>query len=287
MSLKGGEAALQSSGGVIISLASDTGGSIRTPAGFCGLFGHKPSPQTVSTHGAYIHDNVDPDLTLQTLGPISRHAEDLAAILRVLLGDNSHLLSLEKTVALSRCKFYLLTTHIGGNLTSMLDPEVTLAVQSVVDYVEDNYGVTVKPLHLPELHNCLALFSSEVSKVNKTTLCNDAGISWVSWELVKMIFGRSSNTFPVLIQSFMERIGEFFNTSSHSKNYDNDEVLLLKNKVQNILGDNGILLSPLHPTLPPYQYQSYTKPFNFLYSAVFNLLGLPATVIPIGLSQSR
>ena len=275
-----------------MSLASDTGGSIRTPAGFCGLFGHKPSPQTVSTHGAYIHDNVDPDLTLQTLGPITRHAEDLAPILKVLLGDNSHLLSLDKTVALSKCKFYLLTTSIGGNLTSVLDPEVKLAVQSVVDYVEDNYGVTVKPLHLPELHNCLSMFSSEVSKANSTTLCNDAGISWVSWELVKMIFGKSSNSFPVLIQALMERFEEFFkgnNTSSHSKeNYEfTDEVLLLKNKVQNILGDNGILVSPLHPTLPPYQYQSYTKPFNFLYSAVFNMLGLPVTVIPVGLSQSR
>lgn len=71
----GGEAALQASAGVSVSLGSDTGGSVRTPAAFCGLFGHKPTPHTVSTSGAYIHDLHDEHTTLQTLGPICRFAE--------------------------------------------------------------------------------------------------------------------------------------------------------------------------------------------------------------------
>ena len=71
----GGEAALQAAGGITVSLGSDTGGSVRTPAAFCGLFGHKPTPHTVSTSGAYIHDLHDEHTTLQTLGPICRFAE--------------------------------------------------------------------------------------------------------------------------------------------------------------------------------------------------------------------
>merc|ERR1711974_288632 len=51
------------------------------------------------------------------------------------------------------------------------------------------------------------------------------------------------------------------------------------------LGANGILLSPAHPTPPPYYYESYLKPFNFVYTAMHNALGLPATVVPIGLNQ--
>ena len=54
----GGEAVLQTCAGVTVSLASDTGGSIRTPAAFTGLFGHKPSPGVVSTAGAGVGQDV-------------------------------------------------------------------------------------------------------------------------------------------------------------------------------------------------------------------------------------
>ena len=291
----GGEAALLASAGIIISLGSDTGGSIRTPAAFCGVFGHKPSPQTVSTKGAWINDKQDEYLTIQSLGPLTRHSEDLLPVTRVLLGVNTHLLSLDKEVALSRCQYYILTTQIGGNLTSMLDPEVRLGLQSVVNYIEDFYGVRVRPLHLPELDNCLAMFSTAASECNTGSLIEDSGISWVSVELLKMLTGRSTYTFPVLAQSLMERTQNVVTALSSSDNTvsvgETDQVVneleLLKNKVRNILGESGLLLSPAHPTAPPYHYQSYSKPFNFLYTAVFNMLGLPATAIPVGTSQSR
>ena len=290
----GGEAALLSSAGIILSLGSDTGGSIRTPAAFCGVFGHKPSAQTVSTRGAWINDNQDEDLTIQSLGPLTRHAEDLAPVTRVLLGLNTHLMSLDREVALSRCQYYILNTQIGGNLTSMIDPEVRLGLQSVVNYIEDFYGVRVRPLHLPELDKCLAMFSAAASRCNTGSLVEDSGISWVSVELLKMLTGRSSFTFPVLVQSLMERTQSVFNCLSSDdpeSNYETDKIMidleLLKNKVHNILGDSGLLLCPAHPTPPPYHYQSYSKPFNFLHTAVFNMLGLPATVVPVGASQSR
>ena len=103
----------------------------RTPASFCGIFGHKPSPLTVSLTGAYIHDNSDPDTNIQTLGPMSRHAGDLLPLMNILMGDNKHLLRLDADVALSKCNFYILTTQIGGHLTSMLDPEVKQALNMV------------------------------------------------------------------------------------------------------------------------------------------------------------
>ena len=203
-------------------------------------------------------------------------------------------MSLDREVALSRCQYYILNTQIGGNLTSMIDPEVRLGLQSVVNYIEDFYGVRVRPLHLPELDKCLAMFSAAASRCNTGSLVEDSGISWVSVELLKMLTGRSSYTFPVLVQSLMERTQNIVNClSSDNKesNNETDKIMidldLLKNKVHNILGDSGLLLCPAHPTPPPYHYQSYSKPFNFLHTAVFNMLGLPATVVPVGASQSR
>ena len=210
-------------------------------------------------------------------------------MLSVLLGDNRHLLSLETPVQLSRCKFFLLTTQVGGNSVSLLDPEVRLALQRVVDFVENHFGVTVRPLHLAELHNCLSLFSSEISKSARgQTLCSDLGDPWLSLEFLKFLLGRGTFSFPALLQALMERISQvaaIFRGSQETDPDMSDEVELLRNKVRNILGDNGVLLSPIHPTPPPLHYQSYTKPFNFLYAAMMNLMGLPATVVPVGLSQ--
>lgn len=207
----------------------------------------------------------------------------------MLLGDNQHLLQLDDPVQLSQCKFFILTTHVGGNSVSVLDPEVKLALQRVIDFLENHFGVTIHPLHLPELHNCLSLFSSEVSKSTRGhSLCSDLGDPWLSLEVVKLMLGRGNFSLPSLLQALMERTSQVFSLLLGPPDHDPaevDDVEMLRNKVKNILGDRGVLLSPIHPTPPPHHYQSYTKPLNFLYAAMINMMGLPATVVPIGLSQ--
>ena len=292
----GGEAALQACAGIPVSFASDTGGSIRTPAAFCGVFGHKPTPNIVSTHGADIQDPKYPVMeSMQVLGPICRHAEDLKPILQVLVGDNAHLLQLDADVFLTKCKFFYLTSHVGGNAVSPVEPEVRHAIQRVVDYLEDNFGVTVKPLHIPELKNILSLYTKEMSRLSpNNSLCSDIvnrdGSVWVSLEILRSMTGFGRHTAPVLAQAAMERAGQITSFAGSIFGFkqflNNQKLTVLKTRINNILGDNGILLSPAHPTTPPYRYQSYTKPFNFLYTAMHNALGLPATVVPLGLSQS-
>jgi len=290
----GGEAVLQTSAGVPISLGSDTGGSIRTPSAFCGLYGHKPTPGTVSILGADI-DNPPTDQLqgMQVLGPMSRHADDLTPLLRVLLGDNQHLLQLDKEVFFTKCRFFYLTTHVGGNMVSPVDPEVRVANQRVVNFLEDNFGVTVAPLHIPELKDIFSLFNSEMARTSTSSLCssikNGNGSAWVSLELARASVGYTRHTAPVLLQASMERInqcGSYVKGSNGGQTKANHRLMALKEKVNNILGKDGILLSPSHPSLPPYHYQSFLKPFNFMYTAMHNALGLPATVVPLGISTN-
>ena len=293
----GGEAALQTSAGIPISLASDTGGSIRTPAAFCGLFGHKPTNGTVSTRGAYISDyNSCERETLQVLGPMSRHSGDLIPLLQVLLGDNQHLMQLDSEVHFTKCNFFFLTTDVGGATVSTLEPEVRLAIQRVVDYLEDTFGITCKPLHLPELKNIFSLFSEELSRLDPSaSLCKDLvdgkGSAWVGLEILRCFTGTGRHTLPVLAQALLERIGQTIGmvrslVSSKQCSPPSGEALAqLRQKINDTLGDNGILLSAAHPTPPPFHYESYLKPFNFVYTAMHNALGLPATVVPIGLNQ--
>ena len=53
------------------------------------------------------------------------------------------------------------------------------------------------------------------------------------------------------------------------------------------MGDDGILICPSFPGsgVATYHKESYFKPINVMYTAIFNAIGFPATVIPIGLSQ--
>ena len=82
----GGEAAAIACGGAPIGLGTDFGGSIRLPAFFNGIFGHKPSAGMVPNAGHYPPALDEADRIVRT-GPLARRAEDLMPVLRVLAGD--------------------------------------------------------------------------------------------------------------------------------------------------------------------------------------------------------
>ncbi len=59
----------------------------------------------------------------------------------------------------------------------------------------------------------------------------------------------------------------------------------LKNEFELLLGDDGVLLFPTHPTASPYHNQPLLRVANFAYTGVINMLGLPATQCPLGLGS--
>ena len=59
----------------------------------------------------------------------------------------------------------------------------------------------------------------------------------------------------------------------------------LSKELDSILGQNGILLYPCHPTIAPYHGQALVKTLNFSYTAIFNVLGNPVTQVPLGLGS--
>ena len=85
----GGEAALQGAGGSPLGLGSDSGGSVRLPAHYCGVAGLKPTTGRVPNTGAYELPGGLTD-TRSQVGPLSRFVEDLELALSIIAGPDWH-----------------------------------------------------------------------------------------------------------------------------------------------------------------------------------------------------
>ena len=84
----GGAAAIIAAGGSPLDIGSDTGGSIRVPAHFCGIAGIKPTAGRVSRAG-HIIDFAGPCESLTHIGPLARHVDDLALALGLIAGPDN------------------------------------------------------------------------------------------------------------------------------------------------------------------------------------------------------
>ncbi|KAG5898522.1 hypothetical protein JTB14_038474 [Gonioctena quinquepunctata] len=101
----GGEATILAAGGTAISLGTDIGGSIRIPAFMCGVFGHKPTSDLIPTKGTTFRTGKE-EQTMVVMGLLTRHAEDLMPILKVLVAENASKLKFDQTVDISEVKIY-------------------------------------------------------------------------------------------------------------------------------------------------------------------------------------
>jgi amidase len=85
----GGDAAILGAGGSLLSIGSDSGGSLRLPAHYCGVATLKPTSGRVPNTGAYLLPGGLSDPRSQ-IGPMSRYVADLKPVLRIIAGPDSH-----------------------------------------------------------------------------------------------------------------------------------------------------------------------------------------------------
>ena len=152
----GGPAAAVAAGEAAFALGSDTGGSIRQPAAFCGLVGIKPTYGTVSRHGLVAFAS-----SLDQIGPLTRTVRDSAAVLACISGGDAQDATANRTFAPAEDLF---SADIRGRTVGLLrfpgdtaDPAVRSAIESVAAALAAQ-GVHILEVTLPALSDALPAY---------------------------------------------------------------------------------------------------------------------------------
>ncbi|MEX1997884.1 MAG: Asp-tRNA(Asn)/Glu-tRNA(Gln) amidotransferase subunit GatA [Candidatus Andersenbacteria bacterium] len=154
----GGSAAAVASGSVLAALGTDTGGSIRQPASFCGVVGLKPTYGRVSRFGVIAYGS-----SLDQVGPFTRTVQDAAIMLSVLAGHDS------QDATSSPLPVPAYETFCHGSLKGIkvgvpqeffaegVSPEVTTVVKAAIAALADQ-GATIINLSLPLTPAAIAVY---------------------------------------------------------------------------------------------------------------------------------
>jgi fatty acid amide hydrolase 2 len=282
----GGEGAIISAGGSPFGIGSDLGGSIRMPAFFNGIFGHKPSSGLIPNTGQFpITENEA--LRYLTTGPLTRRAEDLMPLLKILAGpDGKDPVTTEiplgepLKVDIKSLSFY----NVEDNGVFDVSRDLREAQKRVVKYLEEK-GCSVKTIKIGMLKRSFDIWSSMLSSAGGKTyselLGNGKKIN-LFFEFLKLCINCSTHTLPSLVLALGEKFPKL--TPSRTKRFV-EMGRELKEEIGRTLGSNGIMLYPSYVKPAPYHREPLLKPFHWVYTAIVNVMEMPATQIPLGLNE--
>lgn len=278
----GGEAAIISVCGSPMGVGSDIGGSIRVPSFMCGIFGHKCSPNLTCTKGMTYRDGTLTD-TMVVAGPMCRYAEDLAPLLKVICGNTVNQLQLDTPVDVKKLKYYYVSDN-GDLMCSPLRAETKEKFKSVINHFDEITDTKCKELNLEGFKYSRKLYKywlSQEGQYNfKRDLTNRQGEVSLPLEIIKFLLRKEPNTLASLFVIMNSDI-----LPSVDSTWAKEVTKKLKDELLNHLGSDGVLLFPSAPFPARRHSSTYLQIYNFLYFAIFNVLKVPVTQVPLGLGS--
>jgi fatty acid amide hydrolase 2 len=147
----------------------------------------------------------------------------------------------------------------------------------------------VEPVSLPQFKESFAIWSSVVSTSGDDDVCSILANGPPNppvnpfYELLLWMLGRGRHTFPVLAFCVTQNV---HNTPEEDAAFRSKRDSLLHD-LENLLGDDGVFLYPTHPRPAPFHHETVITPFNFAYTAIFNIMGLPVSAVPMGMAPDK
>ncbi len=282
----GGEGSIVGAGGSPFGLGSDIGGSIRMPAFFNGVFGHKPTGGLVPSTGSY-PDAAARALRYLTTGPIARRAEDLMPFLRVVAGPDGEdvgcrTLSLGDPSAVSLEG--LTVVHVVDNGRIAVAEDLKAAQRRCLYHLASR-GAHIKEARVEGLKQSLEIWSSMLAEAGGRTfsdfLGNGTPIRTVP-SLARWAARRSPYTLPAIALALVEPFAKIMPAHTRKMIALGEQ---LRDELVELIGDNGVMLYPPYTTVAPKHQWPMASPFNWVYTAVLNVMELPVTQVPLGLND--
>ncbi|KAH7967594.1 fatty-acid amide hydrolase 2-A [Rhipicephalus sanguineus] len=281
----GGEGSLLAAAGSLIGLGTDVAGSVRIPAAYCGIFGHKPTAGVVPNTGLMpdLGENV---AQFNCVGPMTRYAEDLPLMLNVLAGTAIDRLRLNEQVNLKALRLYYMDTE-GSLYISRVTADMRRAVRRVTQYLTVEHGLEANQLHLPEMRFGMEEWFKVIAIKDPTPLAHifrPGGFNTLV-ELLRHLVGAGRHTLAALVASRTASLYSF--RSEQKAQAFTASIERARDRFEETLGDDGVLVLPASTSDAPFQNQEFLFVDSTGMTALFNLFKVPATVCPVMLSREN
>jgi aspartyl-tRNA(Asn)/glutamyl-tRNA(Gln) amidotransferase subunit A len=292
----GGSAAAVAAGEVPFSLGSDTGGSIRQPASFCGVVGLKPTYGRVSRFGLIAFAS-----SLDQIGPITRTVEDNAYVLQAIAGVDP----MDSTSANVEVPSYVndLTGEVKGlkigvpkeYLGEGVNPEVRESVMQALATLE-KLGATWEEVSLPHSKYALSTYYLLSSSEASANLARFDGVRYGyrspnSNNLMELYKNSRAEGFGDEVKRRI-MLGTFALSSGYYDAYYKKAQkarTLIKKDFEDVFAKYDVIVGPTTPT-PAFKIGEKTSDpltmyANDILTIPVNLAGVPGISVPCGFDQ--
>lgn len=293
----GGSAAAVAAGEVLFSLGSDTGGSIRQPAAFCGVVGLKPTYGRVSRFGLVAFAS-----SFDQIGPITRNVADNARVLEVISGQDK----MDATSA--NVDVPQFTENLTGDVKGLkiavpkeyfgegVSPEVKQSVMEALN-VYESLGAEWEEVSLPHTKYAVATYYLLASSEASANLARFDGVRYGvrsenAKDMLEMFKLSRSEGFGEEVKRRIMLGTYALSSGYYDAFYKKAQKVrtLIKQDFDNIFADYDVVIGPTTPT-PAFKIgenveDPLTMYTNDILTIPVNLAGVPAISVPCGLSEN-
>jgi len=288
----GGSAAAIAAGMVRMALGTDTGGSIRCPAAFCGIVGLKPTYGRVSRYGLIAYAN-----SLEQIGPMGRTVTDVSTLMGVIAGHDrrdstSHNKPYTHTLkaGIKGLKIGIPQEYFGAGV----DPKVAAVVNKAIGRLEE-LGATTVPCNIPSMEYALAAYYVTCTCEASSNLARFDGVRYgpaadlkKSWHEAFRDVRRAGFGTEVRRRIMLGTYA--LSSGYYGKYYAKAQIARenVKKDFARIFSEVDVIAGPTMPTIA-FKLGEKSDPLSMYLTDILtvpaNLAGIPAISVPCGKAE--